>query len=141
MERFGGLSTEEMEEECIDGLLEWLGATCAFFYHLSPSSSEPVKSMFRQEAFSLIIVHLEPLVNTWARSDPSREHRAWLQTLIDLLCRVEAKREEMRHTVKDELVASFLLCCALWNERRGQPLLGNVEDEVFTRNDLALRQV
>jgi hypothetical protein len=135
-ERLDGVPAEEIVRQCIDGLHEWLGVTCAVFFHLFPSDAEPVKSMARREWFALTIVHLEALVNAWTRSVPSREERAALEVVIDLLCRVEAKREEMRATVKNELFASYFLCCALWNQRRGQPLLGSVQDEVFTSNDL-----
>lgn len=136
MERFDGLPAEEVVSQCIDGLHEWLGVTCVVFFHLFPSDAEPVKSMARCQWFALIIVHLEALVNAWTRSAASREERAALESVIELLCRVEGKREEMRPTVEKELVASYFLCCAVWNQRRGQPLLGSVQDPVFTRNAL-----
>lgn len=134
--KFDGWTHHDVETTCIDGLHHWLATTCVHFFQVSRSETLPFQSTADHDCFVIPVLYLETLLDVWTRHPPSDESNACIQTVVDLLSRLEAKQEQTADAVEDELVASFLLCAALWNQRRGRPLLESAREEVFIRHEL-----
>lgn len=114
-------------------LMEWLGVTCCFF---EPADTEAVRVYAQTLFFPLIVVYLEGLVTLWTQTPPDRDRFHCLQTVVDLLEIVASKKDRTRDEIQDELIASFLLCAALWNQARNLPLLGGVAQQDHAKGDL-----
>ena len=118
-------------------LFEWLGVTCSMF-PFSEDETETVGEFAQSTWFALIVVYLEGLVTAWTQTPPRLDRLSCLRTVVDLLESVASKKEQTRFQVRHELIASFFLCAALWNNERGLPLVGEVaeSEEVFAESHL-----
>ena len=91
--------------------------------------------------YSVVFVH--ELHELWGSDERApRVRLACVDVIGELLSSVEARRNERQQAVKHELVAAFLLACALRDDVLGRPLLRDVEDDVFhTPHYFALRDM
>jgi hypothetical protein len=91
--------------------------------------------MALQDTVSKSVIFMEALSQEWRSGDPHSGQLALLETIVDLWLRVESGKEGPYRDLEDELVTSFLLANALWNDHHKRS--PTERDEAFlVRNPL-----
>lgn len=134
-EELKSMASAERDRKALDVMQNCLGLFSAM-YSQPPYELEEIATCIMQESiFTAVVAYCEILDTAWTCSELGSDRQSALLTVIDLMCRLERNKDKICKLAQDDLVAAFLVCNAIRNQTKGEPLLANCREAVWTGSE------